>query len=94
MTDYINNPVYQELIDENDYNGVRNDERVYLDLQASAGYISEEEKLEINDSKINLSIELKNSATKKTEVKGLGLFIRRIFLCALAARTNYTTQNI
>ena len=94
MTDYINNPVYQELIDENDYNGVRSDERVYLDLQASAGYTFEEEKLEINDSKINLSIELKNSTTKKTEVKGMGLFIRRIFICALAARTNFTTQNI
>ena len=42
LTDYINNPVYQELIDENDYNAVRSNERVYLDLRASAGYTSEE----------------------------------------------------
>ena len=65
LTNCINNPVYQELINGNDYNGVSSDERVYLDLQASAGYTSEEEKLERNDSKINLSIQLQNSATKK-----------------------------
>ena len=28
LTDYINNPVYQEYIDENDHHGVRSDERV------------------------------------------------------------------
>ena len=46
VTYYINNPVYQELFYKNYYNGVRRDERVYLDLRASAGYTSEEEKLE------------------------------------------------
>ena len=61
LTDFINNPVYQELIDENDYNGLWCDERVYLDLRASADYTSEEEKLERNDSKISLLIQLKNS---------------------------------
>ena len=38
LSDYINNPVYQELIDESDYNGNTSDERVCLDLIASAGY--------------------------------------------------------
>ena len=37
LTDYINNPAYQELIDEDSYKGVCSDERVYLDLRASAG---------------------------------------------------------
>lgn len=69
VTYYINNPVYQELIDENYYNRVRRDERVYLDLRASDGYTSEEEKLERNDSKINLSIDLKDSATKKRRLR-------------------------
>ena len=69
LTDFINNPVYQELIDENDYNGVWSDERVYLDLRVNASYTSEEEKLETNDSKINLSIELKNSVTKKLRLR-------------------------
>ena len=69
MTDYINNPVYQESIDKNDYNGVRSDEKVYLDLRVSAGYTSEEEKFERNDSKINLFIQLINSATKKLRLR-------------------------
>ena len=34
---------------------------LYLDLRASADYTSEEEKLERNDSKISLLIQLKNS---------------------------------
>ena len=69
LTDYINNPVYQELIDENDYHGERGNERVYLDLRTSAGYISAEGKLERSNSKINLSIQLKNSATKKLRLR-------------------------
>ena len=44
LTDYINNPVYQESIDGNDYNGVRSNERVYLDLRASSGCTSKKEK--------------------------------------------------
>ena len=34
LSDYMNNPVYQELIDETDYNGDARDDRVYLDLRA------------------------------------------------------------
>ena len=28
LTDYMNNPIYQKLIDEDDYNDVKSDERV------------------------------------------------------------------
>ena len=55
-TDYINNPIYQGLIEKEDYNEVKNDERIYLDLRANSGYPNEAEKLERNDSKINVSI--------------------------------------
>ena len=65
LTDYINNPIYQELIDEDDYREIRSDERVHLDLRASFGYSKEAKKLERNDSKINLHIQLKEAATKK-----------------------------
>ena len=65
LTDYVNNPIYQELIDEDNYWEVRSDERVYLDLRASSGYTKEAEKLERNDSKINLHIQLKAATTKK-----------------------------
>ena len=64
LTDYINNPIYQELIDEDDYFNIKSDERIYLDLRASSGYTSEAEKLEKNDSKINLHLLLKAAASK------------------------------
>ena len=35
LTDYINNPIYQKLIDEEQYDGNANDERLYLDLRTS-----------------------------------------------------------
>ena len=64
LTDYINNPIYQELIDEDDYFNTKSDERIYLDLRASSGYTREAEKLEKNDSKINLHLLLKAAASK------------------------------
>ena len=42
----MNNPIYQELISEDDYFDVLSDERIYLDLRASSGYVKEAEKLE------------------------------------------------
>lgn len=37
--DNIHNAVYEELIEETDYFGNKSNERVYLDLRVSAGYI-------------------------------------------------------
>ena len=68
-TDYINNPIYQELTHEEDYNEVKSDERVYLDLRASSGYSNEAKKLERNDLKNNVSIQLKAAATKKLRLR-------------------------
>ena len=69
LTDYINNPMYQELIDEEDYNEVKNDGRIYLDLTASSRYPNKAEKLQSFDSKINVSIQLKATATKKLRLR-------------------------
>ena len=65
LTDYTNNPIYPEMIDKDEYFEVKSDERIYLDLKASSRYTNEAEKLERNDSKINLYILLKD-ATKKS----------------------------
>ena len=46
--------------------------RIYLDLGASYRYTKEMEKLERNDSKLKLKIELKNPATKKYMLRILG----------------------
>ena len=69
LIDYMNNKIYQELIEENDYFDVRSDQRLYLDLRASSQYVKEAKKLERNDSKINLHIMLKNEATKKLRLR-------------------------
>ena len=69
MTDYINNPIYQELIGENAYDGNKSNKRIYLDLKASSGYTTEARKLERNDSKIGLNIILKSSAATKLRLR-------------------------
>ena len=69
LTDYMNNKIYQELIEEDDYFDVRSNEELYLDLRTSSGYVKEAEELERNNSKINLHIMLKNAATKKLRLR-------------------------
>ena len=69
LSDYRNNPVYQELIDEEDYCAERCNERIYLDLRASPGYTNKVEKLERNDSKMNLHLLLKSVASKNLRAR-------------------------
>ena len=58
LVDNMDNPIYQELPDEEEYYSLKSDERLYLDLRASSGYVKEAEKLERNDSKLNVEIVL------------------------------------
>ena len=69
LTEYMDNPIFQELPDEETYYSLKSDERIYLDLRASSGYVREAEKLERNDSKINLQIMLKAAATFNLRVR-------------------------
>ena len=59
ITDYIGNPIFREFPDEEEYFSLKSNEKIYLDLRATSGYVKEAEKLERNDSKINLQITLK-----------------------------------
>ena len=82
LTDYINNPIYQELPKESECFSTR-DERIYLDLKASYGYTREMEKLERNDSRLNLKIQLKNLATKKLRIRIWGyLMVECLYIMA------------
>ena len=45
LTEYMNNPIFQELPDEDKYFSVTNDDRISLDLRATSGYVKEAEKL-------------------------------------------------
>ena len=69
LTDYISNPIYQELIDEDDYFKTKSDERICLDLRAISVYTNEAEKIERSDSKFPLSIMLKAAASKKLKLR-------------------------
>ena len=65
----MDNPIYQELPNENTYYSAKSNERIYLDLRASSGYVKEAEKLERNNSKINLQITLKDVADFNLRVR-------------------------
>ena len=69
LTDYMDNPIYRELPDEEEYFRLKSDERVYLDSRASSGYVKEAEKLERNNSKINLMITFKEASKYNLRVK-------------------------
>ena len=69
LVDYMDNPIYRELPNEEEYYSLKSDERVYLDLTASSGYIRETEELERNDSKINLELTLKEAAKYNLRVR-------------------------
>ena len=82
LTDYVNNSVFQELPEESEYFGNSSDKRIYIDLRDSLGYTDKIEKLSRNDSKLTLTIETKNSLTKKNEAYNLEVFKWRISLHA------------
>ena len=69
ISDYINNPVFQELLPENTYISNTSDERIYIDLKDSLGYTSKKERPSGNNSKLKLIIETKIPLTKKIRLR-------------------------
>ena len=80
VTDFMNNPIAQELKKENEYFSDKFDERLYVDLRPSHGYTNELEKPTRNDSKMIITIETKTPLVKKNETKTVGLYKRRVYL--------------
>ena len=39
LSGYMNNPIFQELVNEDEYFDVKSNERMYLDLRGSSGYV-------------------------------------------------------
>ena len=70
--DYVNNPVFQELLPENAYMSNTSDERIYIDLRDSLGYTNEKERPSRNDSKLKLTIETKIPLMKKLQLRVWG----------------------
>ena len=97
LSDYMNNPMYQELIPEDEYFYVKRDESLYLDLRSSSGYVKEAEKHERNDSKITLHVLLKQAATKKLRLRvwaySLGEYLYILWKNGLTLRHRMHTIN-
>ena len=64
LTDYISNPIYQEIFDVDTYFS-SSEKRIYRDLRDSMGYTNEMKKLTRNDSELLLKVELKILLAKK-----------------------------
>ena len=80
VTDFVNNPIAQELKKENEYFSDKFDERLYVDLRPSHGYTDELEKPTRNDSKMTITIETKTLLAKKNETRSVGLYKQRVYL--------------
>ena len=65
----MDHPIFRELPDKEEYFSLKSDEKLYLDLSATSGYLREAEKLQRNDSKINLQITLKKAAKFNLRVR-------------------------
>ena len=72
VTDFMNNPIAQELKKENEYFSDKFDERLYVDLRPSHGYTEELEKPTRNDSKMTITIETKTPLVKKMRLRVWG----------------------
>ena len=72
LSNYINNPVFQELLFKSDYFGNKSDEKVYIDLRDRLGHTNEIEKPNRNDSKLTITIELKNALIHKMRLRVWG----------------------
>ena len=72
ISDHINNPVFQELLLEPGYFSFNSDEKIYIDLWDSLGYTDQTDKPSRNDSKLNVTIELRNPRAKKMRLSVWG----------------------
>ena len=58
LTQYINNPIYQELTEEDEFTENERDDRIYVDMRRSKGYTDDLEKINRDDSLLALTINL------------------------------------
>ena len=65
LTNYKNNPIYQDMTDEYSYRGQEKDDCIYIDMRRSKGNTDKLEKITRDDSGLVIYIKLKAAATKK-----------------------------
>ena len=72
LSEYKNNPVYQDMTDEFEYRGNTKDDRIYIDMRRSKGNYDELEKITRDDSGLVIYIKLKAAATAKMRLRVVG----------------------
>ena len=72
LSQYKNNPIYQEITEEYDFGGTNRDDRIYIDMRRSKGYTDELEKINRDDSGLALPITLKKATAKKLRHRIVG----------------------
>ena len=72
ISDYINNPVFQELVLDSEHFRGKSHEKLYIDLRDNLGYTNETERPSSNNSKLTVTIELKNALTHKMSLSVWG----------------------
>ena len=72
LRQYKNNPIYQEIRDEDKFTDNTRNDRIYIDMRRSKGYTDELEKINRDDSGIALTISLKEAAAKKLRFRITG----------------------
>lgn len=71
LTEYSNNPIFQELPDKQTYSA-SSDKRMYLDMRTSKENTEKLEKIERDDSDLTLKTNLKALLTKKMRLRVWG----------------------
>ena len=72
LTQYKNNPIYQEITEEDKCTENERDDRIYIDMRRSKSYTDELEKINSDDRGIALTISLKSAASKKLRFRTAG----------------------
>ena len=72
LSEYKNNPVYQDMTDEFEYRENTKDDRIYIDMRRSKGNYDELEKITRDDSGLVIYIKLKAAATAKMRLRVVG----------------------
>ena len=65
LTQYKNNPIYQDITPEEEYRDNSRDDRIYIDMRRSQGYTDELEKLTRDDSCLLLLLILRTRHKRK-----------------------------
>ena len=74
LTQYKNNPIYQDITPEEEYRDNSRDDRIYIDMRRSQGYTDELEKLTRDDSGLAVVVNLKDAAQKEMRLRITGFY--------------------